>query len=204
MKIHRQEIDSQSINVFIGGYNSEVSEWIIYKGMKLPFVKKNSIVIGIDILDLHLDLIELLHQYLHEFDSINIIGNSFGGLIALSYYFKYPNKVKTLFLIDPSDKNHIKRFEKINDTYLLKFINDNYFEDKIISIPSEIHINFPEKKINGFKSEDIKRTILNNYDLTIKYFKHLSKFVEVHYNSKHNIHYAKRNYINERINNLIL
>jgi proline iminopeptidase len=44
------------------------------------------------------DLINLLHEY--NIERVNIIGHSFGGLVATLFADRFPQKVKSLFLVD--------------------------------------------------------------------------------------------------------
>ena len=199
MKIYENEINEfNNVSVFIGGYNSDINDWLFYKNNKLPFVKKNCIIIGIDKTDLEKNILENINNILNIYNSINLIGNSLGALICLSYYFKYSFKIKSLFLIDPSDSNHIKLFERYQDINLLQFINKNKFDNRKIEINNEIHINYPLKKLDKISLPG-RELILECYTNCISYFKSLSQNVIIHMNSKHNLHYSKTQYINERL-----
>lgn len=75
------------------------------------FSKSNKVVIPLmPIYDLPLlstnvkELAEFIYRFIHykQYPTVNLIGNSLGGHVALVYITKYPEKVKTLTLTGSS------------------------------------------------------------------------------------------------------
>lgn len=74
--------------------------------------------------DLSLELyIEILHELVKSIDSNHVIlcGHALGGAIALSYYFKYSEKIRALILIDTGAKLRVSQF-------ILNTVKNNYQE----------------------------------------------------------------------------
>ena len=129
--------------------------------------------------DFSSDLIALMDHL--KLDKAILCGLSMGGHISLQTAIRYPERVKSLILIDTPCSNTLNLYEKV-------FVPINRFSSKIISM--QLSAKLQAKMLSQFNRE--------NYDYIISAFSMISKdnWIRVwdavtRMESKHNLHQVK-------------
>ena len=102
-----------------------------------------------------LDL-ESIRSYFN-LDKLNLLGHSFGGLLALHYAIAYPSKVNSLILVDTDAASY-----ELRTPYQIKMINSRLSEEQEVYLDS-IRNTIAYKKYDPSTYEKYYKTFLTTY-----------------------------------------